>query len=102
MIRRPPRSTLSSSSAASDVYKRQALEQVRNERGLPVGQGPAQHVLEALGPRDRLTGVARVGVLRELRADLDRRRRDVVRPAPEHELLLAVGLQGLLLVLAPV
>src|SRR5664280_849274 len=26
MIRRPPRSTLSSSSAASDVYKRQALE----------------------------------------------------------------------------
>eukprot|EP00658_Telonema_sp_P-2_P067869 TRINITY_DN56809_c0_g1_i1.p1 TRINITY_DN56809_c0_g1~~TRINITY_DN56809_c0_g1_i1.p1 ORF type:complete len:113 (+),score=16.52 TRINITY_DN56809_c0_g1_i1:119-457(+) len=28
MIRRPPRSTLSSSSAASDVYKRQQLEQV--------------------------------------------------------------------------
>src|SRR5664280_3832212 len=26
MIRRPPRSTLSSSSAASDVYKRQGLE----------------------------------------------------------------------------
>src|SRR5664280_2199484 len=26
MIRRPPRSTLSSSSAASDVYKRQALD----------------------------------------------------------------------------
>ena len=26
MIRRPPRSTLSSSSAASDVYKRQAIE----------------------------------------------------------------------------
>eukprot|EP00656_Telonema_subtile_P050672 TRINITY_DN6627_c0_g1_i17.p1 TRINITY_DN6627_c0_g1~~TRINITY_DN6627_c0_g1_i17.p1 ORF type:complete len:797 (-),score=301.01 TRINITY_DN6627_c0_g1_i17:119-2509(-) len=29
MIRRPPRSTLSSSSAASDVYKRQALELLR-------------------------------------------------------------------------
>src|SRR5665648_1278254 len=28
MIRRPPRSTLSSSSAASDVYKRQALKKV--------------------------------------------------------------------------
>src|SRR5665648_407524 len=28
MIRRPPRSTLSSSSAASDVYKRQAFEDV--------------------------------------------------------------------------
>src|SRR5665648_9447 len=28
MIRRPPRSTLSSSSAASDVYKRQVLELV--------------------------------------------------------------------------
>eukprot|EP00658_Telonema_sp_P-2_P068737 TRINITY_DN57705_c0_g1_i1.p1 TRINITY_DN57705_c0_g1~~TRINITY_DN57705_c0_g1_i1.p1 ORF type:complete len:111 (+),score=34.62 TRINITY_DN57705_c0_g1_i1:93-425(+) len=28
MIRRPPRSTLSSSSAASDVYKRQALAHV--------------------------------------------------------------------------
>src|SRR5674536_374345 len=29
MIRRPPRSTLSSSSAASDVYKRQALYKIR-------------------------------------------------------------------------
>ena len=30
MIRRPPRSTLSSSSAASDVYKRQILNEVRS------------------------------------------------------------------------
>eukprot|EP00658_Telonema_sp_P-2_P071348 TRINITY_DN60618_c0_g1_i1.p2 TRINITY_DN60618_c0_g1~~TRINITY_DN60618_c0_g1_i1.p2 ORF type:complete len:120 (-),score=30.63 TRINITY_DN60618_c0_g1_i1:99-458(-) len=30
MIRRPPRSTLSSSSAASDVYKRQAMEKSVN------------------------------------------------------------------------
>src|SRR5664280_1479917 len=29
MIRRPPRSTLSSSSAASDVYKRQVFDYVR-------------------------------------------------------------------------
>src|SRR5664280_3897227 len=31
MIRRPPRSTLSSSSAASDVYKRQGIRVVRVE-----------------------------------------------------------------------
>ena len=30
VIREPPRSTLSSSSAASDVYKRQLLKQYRN------------------------------------------------------------------------
>eukprot|EP00658_Telonema_sp_P-2_P042319 TRINITY_DN30373_c0_g1_i1.p1 TRINITY_DN30373_c0_g1~~TRINITY_DN30373_c0_g1_i1.p1 ORF type:complete len:103 (+),score=31.11 TRINITY_DN30373_c0_g1_i1:111-419(+) len=35
MIRRPPRSTLSSSSAASDVYKRQVLER---DRGLQVSK----------------------------------------------------------------
>eukprot|EP00656_Telonema_subtile_P051372 TRINITY_DN6887_c0_g1_i3.p1 TRINITY_DN6887_c0_g1~~TRINITY_DN6887_c0_g1_i3.p1 ORF type:complete len:134 (+),score=23.50 TRINITY_DN6887_c0_g1_i3:83-484(+) len=32
MIRRPPRSTLSSSSAASDVYKRQYQRRVREKR----------------------------------------------------------------------
>eukprot|EP00658_Telonema_sp_P-2_P020135 TRINITY_DN1793_c0_g1_i14.p1 TRINITY_DN1793_c0_g1~~TRINITY_DN1793_c0_g1_i14.p1 ORF type:complete len:162 (+),score=14.73 TRINITY_DN1793_c0_g1_i14:116-601(+) len=37
MIRRPPRSTLSSSSAASDVYKRQYQRRVR---GLPFLQHP--------------------------------------------------------------
>ena len=31
MIRRPPRSTLSSSSAASDVYKRQVVDNLKNE-----------------------------------------------------------------------
>src|SRR5664279_3336674 len=35
MIRRPPRSTLSSSSAASDVYKRQ-LERIREMSRIPV------------------------------------------------------------------
>eukprot|EP00658_Telonema_sp_P-2_P047099 TRINITY_DN35633_c0_g1_i1.p1 TRINITY_DN35633_c0_g1~~TRINITY_DN35633_c0_g1_i1.p1 ORF type:complete len:105 (+),score=35.87 TRINITY_DN35633_c0_g1_i1:67-381(+) len=35
MIRRPPRSTLSSSSAASDVYKRQAVGRKRKPRRMP-------------------------------------------------------------------
>src|SRR5674536_400509 len=39
MIRRPPRSTLSSSSAASDVYKRQAVFAGRLDEG---SQTPAQ------------------------------------------------------------
>src|SRR5450756_2878186 len=36
MIRRPPRSTQSRSSAASDVYKRQARRRVRNPLALPL------------------------------------------------------------------
>ena len=32
MIRRPPRSTLSSSSAASDVYKRQCIDQFEKDK----------------------------------------------------------------------
>eukprot|EP00656_Telonema_subtile_P052143 TRINITY_DN7184_c0_g1_i5.p1 TRINITY_DN7184_c0_g1~~TRINITY_DN7184_c0_g1_i5.p1 ORF type:complete len:212 (+),score=49.95 TRINITY_DN7184_c0_g1_i5:68-703(+) len=39
MIRRPPRSTLSSSSAASDVYKRQVLE---SSAVLPLGQSEVE------------------------------------------------------------
>eukprot|EP00656_Telonema_subtile_P014762 TRINITY_DN17635_c0_g1_i1.p1 TRINITY_DN17635_c0_g1~~TRINITY_DN17635_c0_g1_i1.p1 ORF type:complete len:101 (+),score=31.17 TRINITY_DN17635_c0_g1_i1:99-401(+) len=39
MIRHPPRSTLSSSSAASDVYKRQCLEQAP---GVQVVDQPAE------------------------------------------------------------
>src|SRR5674536_364866 len=35
MIRRPPRSTLSSSSAASDVYKRQVMDRLRSPGGCP-------------------------------------------------------------------
>src|SRR5664280_2278865 len=38
MIRRPPRSTLSSSSAASDVYKRQDLEVAQLESYLAVAR----------------------------------------------------------------
>eukprot|EP00656_Telonema_subtile_P053367 TRINITY_DN771_c0_g1_i3.p1 TRINITY_DN771_c0_g1~~TRINITY_DN771_c0_g1_i3.p1 ORF type:complete len:102 (+),score=4.58 TRINITY_DN771_c0_g1_i3:102-407(+) len=40
MIRRPPRSTLSSSSAASDVYKRQGMERSsRFQRSTPTVLG---------------------------------------------------------------
>eukprot|EP00658_Telonema_sp_P-2_P032060 TRINITY_DN23839_c0_g1_i1.p1 TRINITY_DN23839_c0_g1~~TRINITY_DN23839_c0_g1_i1.p1 ORF type:complete len:117 (-),score=22.62 TRINITY_DN23839_c0_g1_i1:10-360(-) len=49
MIRRPPRSTLSSSSAASDVYKRQVLHRVaprvvphEGTSGVPHGQQQRQ------------------------------------------------------------
>src|SRR5664280_3819580 len=41
MIRRPPRSTLSSSSAASDVYKRQLLKPVpKGHEAAESGSGP--------------------------------------------------------------
>src|SRR5665648_1174841 len=50
MIRRPPRSTLSSSSAASDVYKRQIVHQVRlflfhrlQDQTLVESSGPLLH-----------------------------------------------------------
>src|SRR5664280_3618215 len=57
MIRRPPRSTLSSSSAASDVYKRQlvsaaalaALDVVPSENRSPVGQQSRRESTEAGG-----------------------------------------------------
>src|SRR5664280_3914169 len=50
MIRRPPRSTLSSSSAASDVYKRQP-------RGAAPG-GIVQPAIDADGGRRAAAGVA--------------------------------------------
>eukprot|EP00658_Telonema_sp_P-2_P084534 TRINITY_DN9405_c0_g1_i6.p1 TRINITY_DN9405_c0_g1~~TRINITY_DN9405_c0_g1_i6.p1 ORF type:complete len:113 (-),score=47.63 TRINITY_DN9405_c0_g1_i6:110-448(-) len=51
MIRRPPRSTLSSSSAASDVYKRQVSTQSTGRAELHHGvhiypQGYAEHPLQ--------------------------------------------------------
>src|SRR5664280_3865079 len=57
MIRRPPRSTLSSSSAASDVYKRQAhvlvVERMGHEAGdareAPVGERELAHAVSSLG-----------------------------------------------------
>ena len=52
MIRRPPRSTLDRSSAASDVYKRQVVEDVRT-----AARYDAAHV-KLVG--DNLTGFSRV------------------------------------------
>ena len=45
MIRRPPRSTLSSSSAASDVYKRQVFNQTKKgEKAVNVSLFTVRHV----------------------------------------------------------
>ena len=71
-----------------------------DDGALPVGQEALEDVLEALGGGDGLTGVAGVGVLGELGAGLDGRRRHVVGAAPLHELLLPVLVADLLLVLA--
>ena len=49
MIRRPPRSTLSSSSAASDVYKRQT--------SVPVKEKPNFRIFRRLAPN--MTGIPR-------------------------------------------
>src|SRR5664280_3511372 len=46
MIRRPPRSTLSSSSAASDVYKRQVLTGLGLDQGLHGDSKLTQRVLD--------------------------------------------------------
>eukprot|EP00656_Telonema_subtile_P017630 TRINITY_DN19485_c0_g1_i1.p1 TRINITY_DN19485_c0_g1~~TRINITY_DN19485_c0_g1_i1.p1 ORF type:complete len:555 (-),score=180.96 TRINITY_DN19485_c0_g1_i1:309-1973(-) len=50
MIRRPPRSTLSSSSAASDVYKRQGINaEYGEEFEVSMARGPAKDVKKARG-----------------------------------------------------
>ena len=46
---------------------------LRDNGLLPVGQQALQDVLKALGDRNGLTGVARVGVLGELGSQLNRR-----------------------------
>ena len=79
-----------------------AVAEVGHDLGLPVGQEPCDDVLEALGAGHLVTevGVARVAHLGELVVVRDGRRRGVEGAAPEHELLLAVLLERLLLVLA--
>src|SRR5450756_1729068 len=84
MIRRPPRSTQSRSSAASDVYKRQALGERRGVESLlelvllAVLQGEVQQPV-------RVEGVAGPGkVEAEVEAFLGRRDRHVV----DHDLRL--------------
>src|SRR5680860_520274 len=78
MIRRPPRSTQSRSSAASDVYKRQAVRTVRVDATLPVDRlgwvevgGVEEAGLDADDPSERpFAGgtryPVRAGVEREL------------------------------------
>src|SRR5665648_1116071 len=62
MIRRPPRSTLSSSSAASDVYKRQGEPQ----RPTPAGEQHRHHMLELLLDGQEGPGELRVDLGSEL------------------------------------
>eukprot|EP00656_Telonema_subtile_P012306 TRINITY_DN16191_c0_g1_i2.p1 TRINITY_DN16191_c0_g1~~TRINITY_DN16191_c0_g1_i2.p1 ORF type:complete len:122 (+),score=14.66 TRINITY_DN16191_c0_g1_i2:32-397(+) len=74
MIRQPPRSTLSSSSAASDVYKRQYQRRVRGaspESTLRCTAGTAHHHARLVaspairvGPRSPMRRVKREDVLR--------------------------------------
>src|SRR5665648_1264883 len=52
MIRRPPRSTLSSSSAASDVYKRQVLGQ----QAIADAPVPNEHEIKERGDGNRPLG----------------------------------------------
>eukprot|EP00658_Telonema_sp_P-2_P023327 TRINITY_DN19344_c0_g1_i4.p2 TRINITY_DN19344_c0_g1~~TRINITY_DN19344_c0_g1_i4.p2 ORF type:complete len:178 (+),score=50.22 TRINITY_DN19344_c0_g1_i4:144-677(+) len=54
MIRRPPRSTLSSSSAASDVYKRQLQDRIK-------GLEKQEHKIATLEANLRTTAVASLG-----------------------------------------
>src|SRR5664279_6544400 len=65
MIRRPPRSTLSSSSAASDVYKRQviALARARRCRGVVAQvteRGSGCVPIRGFGPDPGVTRICRV------------------------------------------
>ena len=76
--------------------------EVGDDVALPVGEQAGDDVLEALGAGQLVAevGVLRQPGLRELVVVGQRRRRDVEGAAPEHELLLAVLLERLLLVLA--
>src|SRR5664280_3896103 len=71
MIRRPPRSTLSSSSAASDVYKRQ-VENIGLEGGYEVGREASTKVTKekdgtltydtSQADSEKLSGAAKINV----------------------------------------
>src|SRR5665648_272961 len=75
MIRRPPRSTLSSSSAASDVYKRQQLEEAHVECDVvPDQDGVLTEARE--GGKDLLDGGLALNELGRDPVDADGCRRD--------------------------
>src|SRR5450756_987086 len=54
MIRRPPRSTQSRSSAASDVYKRQAARSTMTAAGVPVTPG-SEGIIESAAEAEAVT-----------------------------------------------
>src|SRR5664280_3933050 len=67
MIRRPPRSTLSSSSAASDVYKRQRPRQdkeVAKTRGALWAVACDKPLMRVHGPADEMRDLVRVALHR--------------------------------------
>ena len=57
MIRRPPRSTLDRSSAASDVYKRQVLPQAEQGPNLFDGKAQVARLADEAQRADLLVGV---------------------------------------------
>ena len=59
MIRRPPRSTLDRSSAASDVYKRQEVRSTTNDEGI-VGAGSGEHGMPAQEAATIVRGVVNI------------------------------------------
>lgn len=78
---------------------RLADPQVANDDVGEIWQKPGDHVSQTFGERATAdVGVTRVGVLAELTAPLDRRRRRVIAAPPGHELLFAIAGLGLGLV----
>src|SRR5665648_1297965 len=78
MLRRPPRSTLSSSSAASDVYKRQDQQEpiaghlvVEGERGRADGLDARPHLEQVVQARGTQVLEARLDDLLEVSASVE-------------------------------
>src|SRR5678810_343471 len=64
MIRRPPRSTLDRSSAASDVYKRQSLNSAQITSRCSRGGVPPRHVKPIYGGAPKVARRRRISSLR--------------------------------------
>src|SRR5664279_2056205 len=94
MIRRPPRSTLSSSSAASDVYKRQLLHRAADlvaEREDPVVRNPVVDVRSHLAAAED----AHVGQNGEMLGDVLLRGIEPLRQLVDARLALAKAVEQL-------
>src|SRR5450756_900930 len=71
MIRRPPRSTQSRSSAASDVYKRQVPHRIsRADAGIVRAPGPAMVVGVNVKAGDHVSAGDRLAVLESMKMEL--------------------------------